>query len=96
MTNLKKFLKPDWKKILIFVFLLVIAVIIIPIMNARFGLYTISIGFPLPFYSCTFLVELGSLCSFAGYTYTIIDILIWYVLSCLIVWIYDMLRKKKK
>jgi hypothetical protein len=92
--TLKQFLKPDWRKIVIFVVLFVLAVIIIPIINARFGLYTVSIGFPLPFYSCTFLVELGSLCSFTGYTYIIIDILIWYLLSCLTVWIYDTLRKR--
>jgi hypothetical protein len=83
--NVKQFLKPDWRKIVIFVILLVFAVIIIPIISARFGLYTFSVGFPLSFYSCEFIVELGPLCSFAGYSYVIIDILIWYLLPCLIV-----------
>jgi hypothetical protein len=94
--TLKQFLKPDWRKILMFIILLVFSVIIIPIINARFGLYTFSIGFPLYFYSCTFLVELGPSCTFAGYTYIIIDVLIWYFLSCFITWIYDKFRGKKK
>ena len=86
-----QFLKPDWRKIAIFAILAVILFNIdwwwIP-ECCEFFYYQ---GLPIPVY-----YEGG----FARYPKTfiligfVIDVVIWYVLSCLIAWIYDKLRKK--
>lgn len=89
VKTIKEFIKLDWRKILIFVVLSVILFTIpwpTPCCDTPY--YQ---GFPLPVY-----VQGG----FIGFPKTLIltsfvmDIIIWYFLSSLIVWIYDRVKKK--
>jgi hypothetical protein len=93
--TLKQFLKPDWRKIVIFVIILALVVIIIPLMNSGFGRYTVIVGFPLIFYEETFWPSEMEKTNFLVLNF-IIDIIVLYIFSCLIIWIYDKSRKKKK
>ena len=85
--TLKQFLKPDWRKIAVFVILFIIPFFIEPLWT----------GFPLGFIPIL-CIELGSCVldySIINYPFLMTDLIIWYLLSCLIVWIYDKFRKKK-
>jgi Sec-independent protein secretion pathway component TatC len=89
--NLKQFLKPDWRKIAVFVILSII-LFITPWPEPGCCDFPYYQGFLLPVY-----FQGG----FAGFPKTfiptnfVIDVIIWYLLSCLIVWIYDKVKKKK-
>ena len=87
-------MKPDWRKIVVFVILVILSCmvpnhfIILPIYcEGR------SFGIPLSFY-----------CSIEGpFNFNIFvgrnlfaDIIFWYLFSCLIVWVYDKVKKRKK
>jgi phosphatidylserine synthase len=95
--NWKKFLKPDWRKIVIFVILFVIGFITF-LISSSFGVRVIPdsatevlIAIFLP---TIFITQfLGS--SNIGFI-LILTMVYWYILSCLIVWIYDRFRKVKK
>jgi hypothetical protein len=104
--TLKQFLKPDWRKIVVFLIL--------------FGFFSSFIGntymfalcdpcgcpnswgYPLSFYNeqkigadmKTF--NCGETMPLYNYSSLIIDIVIWYFLSCLIIWIYDKVRGRKR
>lgn len=89
--NLKKFLKPDWRKIVIFLILFMSSSFII-----YFDTKFYFIGFPLAFYykhpsygRSPSWIEGFSL------NYLLLDLILWYLLSCLIVWIYDKVKKKR-
>jgi hypothetical protein len=101
--TLKQFLKPDWRKIVIFVVLIIIFSLIIwffPTYNIFASCFPcgdcgINRGFPLTFH----VSHPAGKCETEFYTsYLIIDIIvdvmITYFLSCLIVWIYDKVKKK--
>jgi hypothetical protein len=97
--TLKQLLKPDWRKIVIFAILCIIFSLINTGISGE--LIIPIIGLPLPFYYCMLggVVILPNkpeaICSF-NYSYLIIDIIIWYLFSCLMVWIYDKYFKKVK
>ena len=95
--NFKQFLKPDWRKIVVFIILLIFIVIIIPIfINSGFGVLYVNAGFPLVFYEKTIInPSLGTEKTNFLMLNLVIDIIVLYVLSCLIVWLYDKFRKKK-
>ena len=87
----KQFLKPDWRKIVIFLVLFVIL------------FYSFDGKYPINYMYIAMggLVD-GSLVGLGyGYNwvYFILDVFIWaiisYLFSCLIVWIYDKYKKKK-
>jgi hypothetical protein len=92
MKSIRKFLEPDWRKIVVFVF---------------FGIISFTLGFskypiydsPKIAYSYNYLPFLWPLVKY-GYTGEPTALLIflnsiyWYFLSCLIVWIWE--RRKKK
>ena len=97
--TLKQFLKPDWRKILLTIILIVPSFMI----ENCIGL-CLDCGFnyaiPLSFY-CSMegpfhFAELSS----SNYplttslAFSIIDIIFWYLISCLIVWVYDKFRKR--
>ena len=92
--TLKQFLKPDWRKIVIFV----VVSIVFSLYKNIITVYNYERGFPLPFQFCVYDM-FPSLappwCGVVGH-YLIVDIIIWYILSCLIVWIYDKRKKKKR
>lgn len=102
--NAKQFLKPDWRKIVIFL-LLFIPTSIIP--NFGFGIWWsgadigIVYGFPISFYGYgggpplrpdqpipTY--EFG----FINFILLLSNAIIWYTISCVTVWIYDKVKKK--
>ena len=93
--NWKKFLKPDWRKIVIFVILMIIP---IPI-----PLYASCKCFPAPcncptelmFYPIIIMILLGAI-SISSLLLLLVDMIVSYLLSCLIVWIYDKIKVKKK
>ncbi len=100
MINLKQFLKPDWRKIVVFVVLSIISSIY-PMTFSVGELYFPYRGLPLPVYACIEGFSDVNLqtppmrpCEIF-YQFLIINLIISYLLSCLIVWIYDKLRKKK-
>jgi hypothetical protein len=81
--NIKQFLKPNWKKIVIFVTISIIFSLIDYGISGE--LIIPIIGLPLPFYINYNIT----------YPFLIIDLIVWYFISCLIVWIYDKVKKKK-
>jgi len=89
----KEFFKPDWKKIILVFILLTGIVIIIPIFYSCLGCYNTAIGLPLFFYEQINwpLSERKTNFSISNFG---IDIIFWYLFSCLIVWIYNKVKKK--
>lgn len=87
--NWKEFLKPDRRKIVIFVILsLLFSFSFLPFSLFVVGVST-YIGFPLTIYY--FSIRTGPIFSFEN---LILDIIVWYLLSCLIIWIYDKVKKR--
>jgi hypothetical protein len=107
--TLKQFLKPDWRKIVLFVVLLFIP-LPIPIYGplllptpagiTLYGYETLWIPFILAIWSQISCLS-GSNCApyFGNWIVNILFIIFilpfYYLLSCLIVWIYDKFRKNK-
>lgn len=120
--GIKHFLKPDWRKILIFVILLILIILFIPITKGyRFvdcipawpcssggSIYTnliteitnqISIGLSIfyenPHYSVGKNLRIfASKHLFGIIIEAILAIIVSYLISCFIVWIYNKFRKK--
>ena len=87
--KLKQFLKPDWRKIVIFAILLFITYI---------GLYSVGLG-TFSFSQLIFFIIIPFAFFNLPFSFPVF-LLFWfvyqYLLSCLIVWIYDKFRKVKK
>jgi hypothetical protein len=102
--NWKQFLKPDWRKIVIFIVLFILL--------TPFSIFNVNLserGFPFS-YSYYLAPEdcrgingnvrcIIEPMQIFNWGYFILDVFIWaiisYLLSCLIVWIYDKFRKRK-
>jgi hypothetical protein len=96
MTTLKQFLKPDWRRIVIFVIL----ILILPIffINACADIVCL-VPIPLSFVlgrAVLVLIRSGerTIITPEMIIYLIIPIIINYILSCFIIWIYDKVKKK--
>jgi len=95
--TLKQLLRPDWRKILIFVIIFVISInvpflsmIIMGGLETEIQWYSLS----LPILGCLRGRIYDWNCS--GVTgFLILVIILDYLLSCLIVWVYDKLKKKR-
>ena len=94
MMNIKQFLKPDWRKIVIFVILFIFGIGISILSNSCLGCYNVSTGLPLGFYEQIFWPPEMEKTNFLMLNF-IIDIVILYFFSCLIIWIYEIIKKKK-
>jgi len=93
--NIRQFLEPDWRKI------------VITIVLFAFLFYSFDGKYPIEYMYIAMggcrETDGGMVCIGSGYGYNwayfFLDIFIWaiisYLLSCLIIWIYDKLRKKK-
>jgi glucan phosphoethanolaminetransferase (alkaline phosphatase superfamily) len=86
--NIKQFLRPDGRKTLVMIFLIILTwisyVIGVVGLVIAFAYILLIVGFPM------LIVELMM-------PFKIISVIIyWYLLSCLIVWIYDKMNKTKK
>ena len=98
----KEFLRPEWKKIILF-----IAILIPALLLSYNGLDCISMGggcthyngFPFPYYSIYDPAALpnGSPSSeSSNYFLIILDIIFWYLSVCVVFYSYDKLRNKKR
>lgn len=94
--SIKKFLKPDWRKILIFFVLFSIGTFYFAFDDIFrcAGCYNTIIGFPINFYEEVIWPRGTERTDFLVLN-LIIDIIIFYILSYAIVWLYDRFRKKK-
>jgi hypothetical protein len=99
--NLKEFLKPDWKKIILFLISLILTSVI---SNFGFGIWWsgadigINYGFPLSFYGYGGGPPLRPdqpIPTYFNFVGLIGDIIFWYVVSYLIIWVYEKMKKKK-
>jgi len=89
--SIKDFLKLDWKKSLIFIILVLLNFIpaktIFIISSGTFGTYH---GFPFIFYAS------GNGFSKFNYFFLFLDLVIFYLLSCISVFVYGRIRARKK
>ena len=102
--TIKEFLKPDWRKIIVFVFCSLILFSItfngcsvlkffIPNYFCIEFISPIYQGFPLPIYSISQITDIKRLTT--NWVFNLIyDIIWWYIDACLIVWIYDKIKRK--
>jgi len=95
--KIKQFLKLDWRKIVLFIIFLILTFILV------FGTFGIPPSkrevedwiIVFLFYFLAFPIELTAyLDPILGFSGFIINIVYLYFLSCLIVWIYDKVKKK--
>jgi hypothetical protein len=86
---------PDLKKIVLTVILMGLSLLYLFNPQYVIGSSFTGRGFPVPFYRISSCSDFGG-CLGSGvlYDYLVIDIIFWYLLSCLIVWIYDKVKKK--
>jgi len=99
--NLKQFLKPDWRKIVIFVIIFIL-LFFIPLFP-KFSILPTPVGVEGGTYIdwkslySELSVGYGTLADRINYIKIpiIINCFVSYLLSCFIVWIYDKVRKKK-
>jgi len=103
--NFKKFLRPDWKRLLVFIFLPIVVGLITEILlfNFQIGQDTINIISIVvhPFLniivlflpSVFFTLEQVNIKTIIETIASIFDSFYLYILSCLIIWIYNNIRK---
>jgi len=97
--TLKQFLKPEWKKIVVFIIFFIGSLFLgkfgIEMLRRLFAGCLVSslIGFPF-----VFLTKIECITRKGGAVWDLIsllfDLIFWYLLSCFIVWIYDKVKKK--
>jgi len=92
-VNWKQFLKPDWRKIVLTIISLYFVFLIILSLTSRWETYCTEEGFRLHPEQCGWHesilgIELDLSTAF------LISIILSYLFSCLIVWIYDKVKKK--
>ena len=99
--TLKQFLKPDWRKIVVFLIIIFIILMFVGIpiygeTQCMIGAYPtecpvyISVVSINDFLECK---EFGKCGQFFAYEYFILELVISYLLSCLIIWFYERFRK---
>jgi len=92
--NWKVFLKPDWRKILITILILVISVCLFLFQFTSPLIFLLN----APIVGVLYPVIMTSTTGEFGLTVALFSIIInifyWYLLSCLIVWIYNKVKKR--
>ena len=99
--TLKQLLKPDWRKIVIVLIIAIFNFSLIFYWNWFGSKFPVIIEFLYSYLNNPFFImtSIWGNTIFTGYgmiTYFILDLIYWYLLSCLVVWIYDRFRVKKK
>lgn len=92
----KEFFRPTWKKIVIFIILTIVFSVVNTERNCKVfgGVCPKSYGFPFAVYSLSGAV--GEPINYQlNYISIILNIIIWYLVSCLILWIYGKIKSKK-
>jgi len=92
--NFKQFLKPDWRKVVIFFVVSFLLTFFLGVESpvTPLDISITKIGFPV------LLLTIKE--TLLGKTYKwnfvnlIINIVVWYLLSCLIIWVYDKIKKR--
>lgn len=102
--TIKEFLKPDWKKVLITLALIAVSLLFVytptfpePDELGRVAIvdfYTTGRAWPLPY--LTINIGGGVAQGFSiFYLGLVVDLFFWYLISCLIIFVYNKLRGKK-
>jgi hypothetical protein len=84
--NFRQFLKPDWRKIVVFIILLIIFL--------PFKYSLIRGELPVPVKGLPLPIWIEDVYSSLLKIFLIIDLIFWYPISCFIIWIYDKLKKE--
>ena len=108
--TIKQFLKPDWRKILLFTLFALSSLFIggLACGGGDIGIVcNFWVGFPMPIFDCPVELFEDQLITFAIFSgdchilsvlplivFLFIDIIFWYALSCLIIFAYDKFRGK--
>ena len=91
--SIKQFLKPNWKKIILFLIFMIIGSFICYHKEP-----TINCGFPMPYlkvyYLMTLVGEPGP--KFTSFFSVLVDLIFWYLIACGIIFAYQKLKKRKK
>jgi heme/copper-type cytochrome/quinol oxidase subunit 4 len=100
--TLKQFLKPDWRKIVVFVLISFSSITLTIFLNLKRSsingpplITGTKIGYPI-FLDVTYKTEMENEITTYEWNFInlIFNIIIWYLLSCFIIWVYDKLKKK--
>jgi hypothetical protein len=95
--SIKQFLKPDWRKILIFIMLFIISTLtranLFSNYEVKYPFYPFVLGTPFVFCYVYPIVELTPEIRF-NFLGLFGDIIFWYFISCFVFWIYDKFKKK--
>ncbi|TSC53948.1 MAG: hypothetical protein LiPW16_233 [Microgenomates group bacterium LiPW_16] len=94
-NSIKQFLKLEWRKGLIFIFLTGISLLLVyPDYPLPADFYTVGRGWPLPYLTINIGggVTQGVSIFYLG---LVTDLIFWYLISCLIIFIYNKLRGKR-
>jgi len=97
--TIKQFLKPDWRKGMFFIVFIII--------NSFFLCHKVLVsggrikycGFPLDCLKDTYIVAIGGFNSsleFTGLFSCLANIIFWYLIACLVIFIYDKFKNRKK
>lgn len=89
----KEFLKPDWRRVVITILLSYITFLIVLSLTTRWETYCTEEGFRLHPESCGWHEPALGI-EFDLVTALLISIMLSYLLSCLLAWGYDKVRKK--
>jgi len=103
--NWKEFLKPEWKKVILVIFLFVSSTGLTRFLGDVHNVYRDNVVlnildyiFMAPFILFTpldSLIPTVEILAIIGWLEFIALIFYWYILSCLIIWIYNEVKKKK-
>jgi len=104
----KEFLKPDWRKIVVLILLLIIFTVPVRTMSQSYPKYVSIHGLPFEylevghdytiesFFGITYIgISSNYMLSYFALAFFILDIILWYIISCFIFWIYGKIREKK-
>jgi len=97
--NFKQFLKPDWRKIVLSIFIATSFILPALFVTSGTNAYILAIlkiilmFLSLPLFLASLIIKDADLGVFIFLI--LISIIYWYLLSCIIAWIYDKVKKKK-
>ena len=95
--NIKQFLKPDWRKVVVFILLFIISTLaranLFPNRKLEPPFPPFVFGMPFVSFYVYPVVELGSITKY-NFIGLIGNVIFWYFLSCFLFWFYDKLKKK--
>lgn len=99
MKYIKQFLKPNRKKVIIFIIIFILLVVFREFFESNIFFLNQLIRAPFlfltfPFYFLILSASQSALLAIIGLIIGISGLIFWYFISCLIVWIYEKFKKK--